>query len=181
MRKLKYHEFKLLKKADFLQWKKENNLHETRIIRRYHIQKPEDYHQYNKLCGRIKKLADKILQLDPADKKRIEYTDILLNKLYDMGVIPLKKSLEQCGNITVSSLCRRRLAVVLVRLKYAETLKEAVTLIEQGHIRIGPQIVTDPALLVTRNMEDFITWTDHSKIKRKIRKYNDQLDDYDLL
>jgi len=197
MRKLKYHEFKLLKKADFLQWKKENNLHETRVIRRYRIQRPEDYHQYNKLCGLIKKLAEKIKELDSSDKKRIEYTDILLGKLYDMGIIPLKQSLEQCAKITVSSFCRRRLAVVLVRLKFAENLKEATTLIEQGyvfrlrwillfstlsrHIRVGPQQVRDPALLVTRNMEDFITWTDHSKIKRKVLLYNDQLDDYDLL
>lgn len=181
MRKLKYHEFKLLKKADFLQWKKENNLHETRVIRRYRIQRPEDYHQYNKLCGRIKQLAEKIKDLDPSDKKRVESTDTLLEKLYEMGVIPLKRSLEQCAKITVSSFCRRRLAVVLVRLKYAENLKEATTLVEQGHIRIGPQQVTDPALLVTRNMEDFITWTDHSKIKRKVLQYNDQLDDYDLL
>jgi U3 small nucleolar ribonucleoprotein protein IMP3 len=126
-------------------------------------------------------LAEKIKELDSSDKKRIEYTDILLGKLYDMGIIPLKQSLEQCAKITVSSFCRRRLAVVLVRLKFAENLKEATTLIEQGHIRVGPQQVRDPALLVTRNMEDFITWTDHSKIKRKVLLYNDQLDDYDLL
>jgi U3 small nucleolar ribonucleoprotein protein IMP3 len=30
-------------------------------------------------------------------------------------------------------------------------------------------------------MEDFVTWVDTSKIKRKVMQYNDQLDDYDLL
>ena len=78
-------------------------------------------------------------------------------------------------------LCRRRLPVVLVRLKFSETLREAITFIEQGHIRVGPEVVTDPAFLVTRSMEDFITWVDTSKLKRKIMKYNDKLDDYDLL
>jgi U3 small nucleolar ribonucleoprotein protein IMP3 len=48
-------------------------------------------------------------------------------------------------------------------------------------IRVGPETVTDPAFLVVRNMEDFITWVDTSKIKRKVLKYNDKLDDYDLL
>lgn len=76
---------------------------------------------------------------------------------------------------------RRRLSTVLVRLKFAEHLKEAVTYIEQGHIRVGPETVTDPAFLVTRNMEDFITWVDSSKIKRKVLQYNDKLDDYDLM
>ncbi len=32
-----------------------------------------------------------------------------------------------------------------------------------------------------RNMEDFVTWVDTSKIKRKVLQYNDRLDDYDLL
>ena len=43
MRKLKFHEKKLLKKVDFLTWKKEDNLRESKILRRYHIQKREDY------------------------------------------------------------------------------------------------------------------------------------------
>lgn len=70
---------------------------------------------------------------------------------------------------------------MLVHLKYAEHLKEAVTYIEQGHIRVGPDTITDPAFLVTRNMEDFITWVDSSKIKRNVLQYNDKLDDYDML
>ena len=37
-----------------------------------------------------------------------------------------------------------------VRLKMAQTVKEAVKLVEQGHIRVGPEVVTDPAFLVTR-------------------------------
>ena len=43
------------------------------------------------------------------------------------------------------------------------------------------ETVTEPAFLVTRTMEDFVTWVDTSKIRRKITKYNDKLDDYELL
>ena len=63
------------------------------------------------------------------------------------------------------------------RLKFVERLKEAVTYIGQGHVRAGPNKVTDPAFLETRNMEDFSTWVDSSKIKRKVLRYNDKLDD----
>jgi ribosomal protein S4 len=38
----------------------------------------------------------------------------------------------------------------MCRLKMAENVKEAVTFIEQGHIRVGPETITDPAYLVTR-------------------------------
>ena len=98
-----------------------------------------------------------------------------------MGVITTKKSLAQLEKLATSAFCRRRLAVVLVRLKMAETLREAVTFVEQGHVRVGPETVSDPAYHVTRSMEDFVTWVDTSKIKRKVMKYNDALDDYDLL
>ncbi len=43
VRKLKFHEKKLLKKVDFISWKAENNIREVQIIRKYHIQKREDY------------------------------------------------------------------------------------------------------------------------------------------
>jgi U3 small nucleolar ribonucleoprotein protein IMP3 len=98
-----------------------------------------------------------------------------------MGVITTKKSLVQLEQLSTASFCRRRLSVVMVRLRMAETLREAVTFVEQGHVRVGPDTVTDSAFLVTRAMEDFVTWVDTSKIKRKVLAYNDKLDDYDLL
>ncbi|CAK9198153.1 unnamed protein product [Sphagnum troendelagicum] len=181
MRKLKFHEQKLLKKVNFLEWKKERGQHEARVMRRYHITGRDDYSKYNKLCGMVTKLVSIIKKLDPKDPFRIEMTETLLEKLYNMGVTPSKKSLTLCDKLSVSSFCRRRLAVVLVRLNMAENMREAVTFVEQGHIRVGPDTVTDPAFLVTRSMEDFVTWVDTSKIKRKVLQYNDRLDDYDLL
>ena len=71
--------------------------------------------------------------------------------------------------------------MVLVRLHMCENLKEATTFIEQGHIRVGPHCITDPSFLVSRTMEDYVTWVDSSKIKRTIMKYSDKLDDYDIL
>ncbi|CAJ1789296.1 unnamed protein product [Sphenostylis stenocarpa] len=104
------------------------------------------------LCHMVQKLVNILKQIDPKDPFRIDMTDKLLEKL-------------------------RGLSTVLVRLKFAEHLKKDVTYIEQVPIRVGPESVTDPAFLVTRNMEDFVTWVDSSKIKRKVLQYNDKLDD----
>ena len=38
----------------------------------------------------------------------------------------------------------------MTRLRMAENVKAAVSLVEQGHVRVGPEVVTDPAYLVTR-------------------------------
>lgn len=43
VRKLKYHEEKLLKKVDFMNWPVDNNLHEAKVMQKFHIRKREDY------------------------------------------------------------------------------------------------------------------------------------------
>lgn len=67
------------------------------------------------------------------------------------------------------------------RLKMAETIKEAVMFIEQGHVKVGVETVTDPAFHVNRNMEDHVTWVKSSSIRKKVLKYNNDYDDFDLV
>lgn len=181
MRRLKYHEKKLLKKVDFLHYPNENTIREVTVMRKFMVQKRTDYIKYRKLVSFIKKVVDRLKALPPDDDFKIGLTQQLLDKLYSMGLINRKKNLEQANDLSVSAFCRRRLPVVLVRLKYTQTLKEAVSFVEAGHVRVGPEVVTDPAYIVTREMEDYVTWTDSSKIKRHIKKFNNELDDYDLL
>ena len=138
-------------------------------------------HRYNKMVGSIKKLVSLIAKLHQNDPFRIKITDQIMQKLFNMGLVNTKNSLAACDKITASSFCRRRLPVVMVRLKMAQTLREAVTFFEQAHVRVGADTVTDPAFLVTRNLEDYVTWVDSSKIRRHIQKYHDALDDFDLL
>ena len=111
-----------------------------------------------------------------------------------MGVIPTEKNLSLCEKLAVSAFCRRRLPVVMVRLRMAQTLREAVTYIEQGRmlfsvvmylhivdIKVGVETVTDPAFFVTRSMEDYITWQKESKVRQKIMDYENNRDDYDVM
>lgn len=152
---------------------------EIRILRRYYIQKREDYMKYRRIVGEITSIAASLKKLDPSDPVRIESTQQLLDKLFMMGIIPARNTLALVDELSASALCRRRLPVVMFRLKMAQTLKEAVTFIEQGHVRVGTETVTDPAFLVTRAMEDLVTWTDSSKIRRQVAQYNDKLDDFE--
>ncbi|KAG8316368.1 Small subunit (SSU) processome component [Homalodisca vitripennis] len=100
---------------------------------------------------------------------------------YIMGLINTKWNLESCDDVTASSFCRRRLPVVMVRLRMAQTVKMATQLIQQGHVRVGTEVIKDPAFLVTRNLEDFVTWVNTSAIKKHIMEYNEMRDDYDMM
>jgi len=129
----------------------------------------------------IKKIVAKLKSLEKNDEYRIKKTQELLDKIYETGLITKKGSLIDIDKIGISCLCRRRLAFLLFKNKYCETIKEGITFIEQGQVRVGTQVITEPAFLVTRSLEDHITWTNQSKIRRKINEYNNQVDDYDML
>lgn len=62
----------------------------------------------------------------------------------------------------------------------SENIISATKLIEQGHVRVGTDVIKDPAFLVTRTLEDFVTWVDGSAIKRHVLEYNDQVDDFEM-
>eukprot|EP00055_Hartaetosiga_balthica_P000865 m.137631 g.137631 ORF g.137631 m.137631 type:complete len:181 (-) comp12051_c0_seq1:220-762(-) len=179
VRKLKHHEKKLLKKVDFMN----KNLRPAEIMHRYHIQQREDYTKYCRLAGKVTKLTALLRDLDPKDPIRVATSKHLLLKLHGIGLLNKETDTElsSCARLTTSSFCKRRLPVVMTRLKMAQTVKEAVRLVEQGHVRVGPTTITDPAYLVTRQREDFVTWVDNSKIKRHVSTYNDTLDDFDLM
>lgn len=181
-RKLKYHEERLLRKTDFLSWRGEENLRFNALLRRYHIEEADDLLKYQKLCGLVTSLIAKLRALPATSAIRVHATQQLLQKLYSMGLLPTAATaLPAERDIKAAAFCRRRLPIVLVRLKMAQTVRAAVELVRHGHVRIGPEVVTDPAFLVTRSMQDHVTWVDSSKIKRAVAAYNDKLDDFELL
>ncbi|KAJ4422580.1 U3 small nucleolar ribonucleoprotein imp3 [Gnomoniopsis sp. IMI 355080] len=182
VRKLKHHEQKLLKKTDFITYKQDNDHRDHNVIRRYMIQKPEDYNKYNRLCGSVRQLAHRLSLMPPENEVRRKHEKLLLEKLYDMGVLSSASKLSGVEHgATVSAFARRRLPVVMTRLRMAEHIQAATKMIEQGHVRVGTETITDPAFLVTRQLEDFVTWSVGSKIKRNIMQYRDKLDDFELL
>lgn len=98
-----------------------------------------------------------------------------------MGVIATASSLDKCVELSASSFARRRLSVVVTRNHFTEQasfygqsttfplngdfqVSQANRYIEQGHISIGPDVVTDPAMHVTREMEDCLQWSQGSKV-----------------
>lgn len=106
--------------------------------------------RYNKLSRDIRELGKKIKEVEPDHPFRIEQSARLLEKLYMMGLISTKWDLSQTQKVTASCFCRRRLPVVMVRNKMSQTISMATKFIEQGHVRVGVEVIKDPAFLVTR-------------------------------
>eukprot|EP01013_Petalomonas_cantuscygni_P011795 TRINITY_DN25401_c0_g1_i1.p1 TRINITY_DN25401_c0_g1~~TRINITY_DN25401_c0_g1_i1.p1 ORF type:complete len:187 (-),score=31.60 TRINITY_DN25401_c0_g1_i1:89-649(-) len=179
-RELKHHEQKLLRQHDFELYRSEKRSHEGRVVRQYYLQDREDYQRYNILAGRVTRLADMLKTLPPSSKVRIEITRQLVTYLYNLGVIDRTDDLSAVHLLSTASFCKRRLAVVLVRLNMAPNNQAATTFIEQGHVRIGPNIIRDPGFLVSRSAQDVVTWGVRSSLRRKAAEFGRTLDDYDV-
>ena len=128
MRKLKWHEQKLLKKVNFAYWKQDDQLREWQAVQRYRITR-EEYWRYNRLVRNTNKMVHELMKLEQNDEYRVKTTQELLEKLYNMGLIQEKRNLKSVNRLTVSSFCRRRLPVIMVRLNMADNLKEAISLV----------------------------------------------------
>ncbi len=102
--------------------------------------------RYNKLCGSLRSLAHRIALLPSQDPFRSRMEVQILSKLYDTGVLNSQAKLSDVDNkLTVAAFCRRRLAVIMVTSKMAETVS-AVSIIllvdgmYQAHPNLGGQI-----------------------------------------
>ncbi|KAJ5668937.1 hypothetical protein N7462_010007 [Penicillium macrosclerotiorum] len=186
VRELKYTEKKLLKKHNFYDYKSDGGHRENRVSQQYHLNKEkEEYRKYNTLCGSLRKLANRLAKMDPEDPLRRKLESDMMDKLYRMGI--LKKSREQGAALSevehlgVANFARRRLPNVMVAKSFIGTVTDAIRAIQTGDVRVGTEIITDPAFLVTRNMEDYINWVDTSKYRLASKQYRGQQDDYDTL
>ncbi|KAJ5151088.1 U3 small nucleolar ribonucleoprotein IMP3 [Penicillium canariense] len=186
VRALKHHEQKLLRKTDLYTYKSDQGHRAGKVSQDYKLDPgSEEYNKYNQIAGSVRKLAHKLSRMDPEDPVRRKLESDMLYKLHNMGII--KKSREQGGalsqveHITVSDLARRRLAVMMVHQRKMPTIQAAIDAIAEGHVRIGTQVVQDPATLVTRNMEDYVQWVPNSSFRQAGLEYRGKRDDYDSL
>lgn len=180
MRNLKFHEQKLLKKVNFLEWKKTNTTREQLVTGKYSLKGRDEYKKYNLVVGLIKKLSETLSRLKDNDPTKLVIARKLINLLYNSGIIH-EKTLLKCTAVTVSSFCERRLPIIVARKKLVEKFVHADEFVQHGHIRVGTRIVNDTSVIISRAMEEFVTWSDTSKIKMKINEFNDERDDYQYL
>ncbi|KAI5193022.1 U3 small nucleolar ribonucleoprotein IMP3 [Nematocida minor] len=170
MRQLKYHEKKLLRKVDLLEWKGTSTAREQTATQKYCIEDRETYTRYNMIVGKIRRLALALAKLNDNEPIKQTMTRELSNKLHSVGLIPAKTLLE-CAKVGVGSFCKRRLSSVLADIKMVPDIKTGVTFVKGGHVKVGVETITEPSLIVTRLMEDYITWRDGSKVKETISEF----------
>ncbi|OAG28938.1 U3 small nucleolar ribonucleoprotein IMP3 [Nematocida displodere] len=173
MRHLKYHEQKLLRKVNLLEWKGTSTAREQAVTNRFKIEERETYVLYNGVVGKIRRLALALAKLNDNDETKTQVSKDLAQRLYVLGLVPAKSLLE-CSKVSVSSFCKRRLSTVLATTKMVPDIATAVTFVTHGHVKVGTRVVTEPGFLINRAMEDYITWREESKVREAIETFKDK-------
>ncbi|KAH0576546.1 U3 small nucleolar ribonucleoprotein IMP3 [Spironucleus salmonicida] len=181
MRKLKYHEKKLLKHSDPFSWDTDRNMNIYNLMGKYCIRSDQQALKYLQTAKKVKSVAEKLTELPKNDEVRRDMTQRLAKLLFELGVSqnPIA-TLEELSKFSGEQIMKRRLPSLLYQLKMADTTEIGGQYIDHGHVRVGPTIITDVNFHVAKGMEDFITWRNDSSIRKKIMKYNDEIDDYEL-
>ena len=194
LRQLKSHERRLVKKVDFLNWKTEENLPKKiaiiNSVKKYGLSGHDEYYKYNSIRKSVNEcLLDLNKQRMEASNQEFKFflddqIDTLSEKLYAMGVLDSKKEFREeftKFGIPIERFLRRRLNFVMSNeLGMGDDVKKANRFIMDGHVKVGPKIVTNPAFLVTRTLEDYVSWAPKSNIRKTVLKYNNNWDDYDV-
>lgn len=104
---------------------------------------PPTTERYNKLCGSLRSFAHRISILSAQDPFRSKMEAQLLAKLYDMGVLNSTAKLSDIENkLTVAAFCRRRLAVIMVVSKMAQTVSAVSMMVSMSIIRLLVTVLT---------------------------------------
>lgn len=130
LRKLKYHEQKLVKKVDFLNWKsdgkEEVRVAALKIIAKYNLRDHEEFFKYARISQQVNTTLDSIraLQGDEYTAFKREQLELVARKLFTMGIInSVDEVLDNAQFKTkTSQFCARRLSYMLKVKKFVQVI-----------------------------------------------------------
>jgi small subunit ribosomal protein S4 len=105
----------------------------------------------------------------------------LLNKVINLGLLPLESNLDDILALDVEKVISRRLQTLVYLHGLSSTTRQARQLIIHGHISIGGRKVRVPSYMVRKNEEDTITYSQLSPLNEEehpVRPKADMLDEF---
>jgi len=141
-------------------WDKERMEKERQLMKVFGLRRKREIWKAESILRSFRRRAR-----DLAAKKDKEQEKILLDKLYKMGLLDKNANLDDVLSLTLENLLERRLQTVVFKKNMANTPKQARQFITHGHIAVEGRRTIYPSFLVTRDLEDKISFYKESPIK----------------
>lgn len=146
-------------------WDKERMDKEGQLMKTFGLRRKREIWKAESILRSFRRRAR-----DLAARRDKEREKILLGKLHKMGLLGKNADLDDVLSLSLENLLERRLQTVILKKNMANTTKQARQLITHGHITIEGRRIVYPSFIVTRDLEDQISFYKESPIKITKRK-----------
>lgn len=149
-------------------WRKEVLEEEMILLGKYGLRNKRELWIAKTIAREFRHRARALLALPEEDRKVQEKA--LLHRLYQMGILPEKATLDDVLGLTAEHILKRRLQTIVYEKGLARTIYQARQLIVHGHIAIASRRVNAPGYLVKRNEENLIDFYPTSSMKKQLEQ-----------
>ena len=141
-------------------WDKERMDKEDQLMKTFGLRRKREIWKGESILRSFRRRARNL-----AAKRDKEQEKILLDKLHKMGLLDKNANLDDVLSLTIENLLNRRLQTIVLKKNMVNTPKQARQIITHGHIAIEGRRTIYPSFIVTRDLEDKISFYKGSSIK----------------
>lgn len=135
---------------------------ELKLLGAYGLRNKRELWRLRTQLSRLRRMARETQSMDPVE--RADREQQMIRKLYGMGLIGEKSTLDDILSLRIEDLLERRLQTVIFRREMAKSFFQARQLVTHGHVSIGGRKVRSPSYWVTVEDEGGIEFTGSSPL-----------------
>lgn len=135
---------------------------ELKLLGAYGLRNKRELWRLRTQLSRLRRMARETQSMDPVE--RAERERQMITKLYGMGLIGEKSTLDDVLTLRIEDLLERRLQTVVFRREMAKSFFQSRQLVTHGHVSIAGRKVRSPSYWVTVEDEGNIEYTGSSPL-----------------
>lgn len=137
--------------SPFKPWDRNLLMEELILIGEYGLKNKHELRRMATFLRKIRDVARSTFGLPP--KERDHVSRQLINRLYNLGILSDRATVDDVLRLSVRDILERRLQTVVFKKGLARSVYHARQMIVHRHIMIGDRVVDRPSYLVNREEE----------------------------
>lgn len=135
----------------FKPWDRDLLMEELVLVGEYGLKSKKELRRTTTFLRKIRDVARSTYGL-PLDERELVSRE-LLSRLYKLGILPEKSSVDDVLKLTVRDILERRLQTIVYKKGLAKSIYHSRQMIVHRHIKVADKVVDRPSYLVSREEE----------------------------
>lgn len=139
----------------FKPWDRGLLMEELVLVGEYGLKNKRELRRIATFLRKIRDVARSIYGMSPEERESVSRE--LLKRLYNLGILPEKSSVDDVLKLTVRDILERRLQTIVYKKGLAKSIYHSRQMIVHRHIIVGDKIIDRPSYLVSREEEPLVS------------------------